>query len=89
MLATCAELKVRDGKKAVEHARKACELTDWKLATHLGTLAAAYAQAGQFDEAIKWEKKALEDKEYEKEFGTKGREMLKRFEQKLAYPENN
>ena len=29
-LATCPEEQVRDGKKAVEHARRACELSEWK-----------------------------------------------------------
>jgi len=59
-LATCTKDSVRDGKKAVEYGTKACELSKWKIATIVGTLAGCYAECGDFKEAIKWEKKALE-----------------------------
>lgn len=59
-LATCPDPKVRDGKKAVEYGIKACKLNKWKQWITLEPLAAAYAEVGKFDEAVKWQKKAIE-----------------------------
>ena len=63
LLGTCPDAKYRDGKAAVESAKKACERTDWKVANYLRTLAAACAEAGQFDDAVAWEEKAMRDLE--------------------------
>ncbi|MBC7854902.1 MAG: tetratricopeptide repeat protein, partial [Pirellulaceae bacterium] len=59
-LATCPDARFRDGKKAMELATKANEEFKWKLPEHVDALAAAYAENGQFAEAVKWEKKAME-----------------------------
>jgi tetratricopeptide (TPR) repeat protein len=63
LLATCPDDKVRDGKRAVEYATTACERTGWKDLYCVDTLAAAYAEAGQFDEAVRYQTRALEDPE--------------------------
>ena len=60
VLATSPEEKLRDGKRAVELATRACEETKYKAAHVLSTLAASYAETGQWDEAVKWSKKAVE-----------------------------
>jgi tetratricopeptide (TPR) repeat protein len=58
--ATCPKAELRDGARAVEHGRKACELAGWREAGFLDTLAAAYAACGQFEEAARWQRRALE-----------------------------
>ena len=57
--ATCLDEKYRNGKQAVEYATKACELSAWKAANDLDTLAAAYAEAGNFDKAVEWQQKGM------------------------------
>ena len=58
--ATCSEERFRDGQRAIDHATKACELTKWKYWGCVGTLAAAYAEAGKFDKAVDFQQKAVE-----------------------------
>ncbi len=59
-LATSPVAAYRDGPAAILYARRACELTSWKRAPELDTLAAAYAEAGQFDKALKWQTTAIQ-----------------------------
>ena len=59
LLATCPQADLRDGKRAVQLATRACELTDWQDANDIENLAAGYAECGRFDEAVKWQTKAV------------------------------
>lgn len=52
LLATSADAEVRNGAEAVRLAESACQGTGRKVATYLGTLAAAYAEVGRFDDAV-------------------------------------
>ena len=51
--ATCAKAEWRDGGEAVQLAEGACHLSKRQVPHFLGALAAAYAEAGSFDEAVK------------------------------------
>ena len=50
----------RDGRQAVAQATKACDLSHWKAADHLDTLAAAHAELGDFESAVTWESRAID-----------------------------
>jgi spermidine synthase len=58
LLAT--RLDVADPVRAVTLAEQACKLTDYHVASYLDTLAAAYAAAGRFGDAITTNERAAE-----------------------------
>ena len=60
VLSTSPVDDVRDGKRAVELALKACEVSNYEKPHILSTLAAAYAESGDFKNAVKWANKAVE-----------------------------
>jgi hypothetical protein len=59
-LASSPDPKVRDGTQAVQLAQRACDLTHYQKTIYLGTLAAAYAEAGRFDDAMVSAQKACD-----------------------------
>jgi len=66
-LVTCPEEQYRDGKKAIQYAEKAIQLVETLpypspnlKASFFNTLAAAYAETGDFDKAVETQKKAYE-----------------------------
>jgi Flp pilus assembly protein TadD len=60
ILATSSDDRVRDGKEAVRLAEHACQLTQYREALPVGTLAAADAEAGRFEEAQAMAQKAAD-----------------------------
>ena len=83
--ATCPDAKFRDGKKAVELATQACELSGWKAWFELNTLAAAHAENGNFKEAVRWQKKAIDIGNHDKVFLEKANQRLKLYEKGEPY----
>ena len=65
-------------------ATRGCELAEWKDANMLDTLAAAYAEAGDFDKAVEWQEKA--DKLFtDPKDQKKGEDRLKLYKDKKPY----
>src|SRR5207253_8597634 len=58
-LSTCPNTAVRNGRLAVQLATRAVQLSGGKNAEHVDTLACAYAELGDFDRAVVWEKEAI------------------------------
>jgi tetratricopeptide (TPR) repeat protein len=85
-LATCPDEKFRDGKKALELAKKAVEqsgkVVPW---AYRSTLAAAFAETGDFEKAVAEMQKALEDKEVTKDDRKKLEERLELYKTKKPY----
>ena len=91
LLAVCPDANVRNGEQAVKYAKKACDLSKWKIPVYFSTLAAAYAEAEDFDNAVKWENKYL-GSDYLKsnpsnDTPDKARQRLDLYEQKKPYHE--
>ncbi len=75
VLATSPFEGVRDGKRAIELATKAGELTQWKEAHVLSTLASGYAEAGDFEKAVEWVGKALKISDDDDQRESLGKEL--------------
>jgi tetratricopeptide (TPR) repeat protein len=87
IFAASADAKFRNGKRAVEMARKACELTGWKNPYYLNTLAAAYAESRDFAQAVSWQEKALGFKAFSKLDTEAAEARLKLYREKKPFYE--
>lgn len=79
--------RCRDGKVAVEEVAKACELTGWRNPGYLDTLSCAYAEIGDFAQAIRWQTKALEAPAYRQEEGDNAKAKLALYVNKQPFRE--
>jgi len=85
--ATCAIAEVRDVKRAVELARLACERTAWKNHECLTVLAGAYAESGNFTDAVRWQQEAIGvlPAEDQAKWGDNYSERLRLYQSDMSY----
>ncbi len=89
LLATSPDAHIRDGVQAVKYAGRACELTHHGETSFVGTLAAAYAEAGRYDDAIAAGQQAcaLAEAAGEQELLEKNRKLLVLYRARQPYHE--
>ena len=78
LFATCEEDRVRDGQQAVILAERAARLTNNENPLVLDTLAAAYAEVGDFEKATRWQSRAIELSPSNRK--AEGRSQLERYQ---------
>jgi tetratricopeptide (TPR) repeat protein len=74
--ATCPEASLRNGKEAIRMSRRACEVTKSKEPDDILTLAAAYAETRDFDQAVKYQAQGIKMKSAYGPVDKKARERL-------------
>jgi tetratricopeptide (TPR) repeat protein len=57
--ATCPDPVFRNGQQSIKDATEACTITSWRDEGMIDVLATAYAEAGDWDSALRYEEKAL------------------------------
>ena len=85
ILATCSDKSYRNGSRAVDLAEKAVKA--FRSAATLDTLAAAYAEAGRFDDAVKIQEESIDiQKKTESDFVLPDLvEHLKSYQNRIAW----
>ena len=86
--ATCPDARFRGCTEAVKWAKRSCELTNWKSYGSIDGLAAAYAECGDFDRAIKFEQQALQVSQFSKKDRLQMEKQLSLFKDHKPYRGN-
>lgn len=60
LLSTSPDDALRNGSRAVDLARRACELSNWTEISAISTYAASLAEAGDFDQAVEFQRRCIE-----------------------------
>ncbi len=89
LLAACPRSEVRDGSQAVALAERAVKLTSSKEPMFLGTLAASFAEAGRYAEAVDaaGKARALAEAQGNKELARRNGELLELYRAGKAFHE--
>jgi tetratricopeptide (TPR) repeat protein len=89
LLATCPDNQVRDGAAAVQFAERTKEIVAKDNAAVFGTLAAAYAENGQFDQAVTSAERAISLVKDGTELAKQLRLQLESYQAKKAWRESS
>ena len=87
LLASAPDEHFRNGKQAVADARQACKMTGWQRADILDTLAAAYAETGDFEQAVIWQQKAIQQAADNPPFVKEAQERLQLYRNRQPFRE--
>ena len=87
IFATAPDRDLRDGKKSLELARKACDQSKAEDRWHCEVLAAVHAECGDFDEAVRWQRKALAISYLSESARDQATERLQHYEAHMPYRE--
>lgn len=84
VLCVSPDIHVRNGALALKYAKTACEAAEYNNSSYLGTLAAAFAEVGDFGNAVKWQEKAIQLGVPATDLA-EAKERLKLYENKMPY----
>jgi tetratricopeptide (TPR) repeat protein len=89
MRATSPISALRDANQAILAATEACELTHWNKSAYLDTLAAAYAEARDFAQAVNFQTQAVDGKDISEEELSEMKKRLGLYQDQRPYHEGN
>ena len=85
ILSTSKDNSIRDGKRALEWARQACQMTAFQDPSFIDTLAAAHAEVGEYDEAVQHQLRALDFPQFNFRNGAGARKRLELYKAGKPY----